>query len=743
MKKAFQKWLFLFVLIAFMLTFTGSYLVQTALSHRAAEILISMKLKGACAQLDNACKNYEEIAAITKDKVLQLADYLALWLEYQPETVHKQSELDRLCKTLKAGQLRIFDAAGVQIAASPRDLNAESAPAFIGNSKSEVRQATTHKFRAADGTDDIEHNVYLSRFSASGFIFLKYYSRSLNEAYDHTDIRLFAEGFRIGTGGGIIIARGNDILCDGMLNIKKSKLSELGLSLNWNKELETYTDITIDTTSYFVARRKYGEYSIIGLLPLSELYERRNQLLLLLTIGYVILFGVVFLAIAALVEQKVIRGIERICTSLNKITAGDLQARVDVHSSPEFIQLSCGINSTVSALKEAISEAGRRYENELKLAAAIQSSALPHADSLKPHPDGIDIYATMTAAREVGGDFYDFFWVDDKHLAFLIADVSEKGIPAALFMMSAKTWIKSLVKSHLEPAAVFTEANRMLCFDNDTGMFVTAFFGILELNSGKLTCINAGHNPPLLRRAGGNYEFLRLEPDFILGTLPDVEYQQSELTLNAGDRLFLYTDGVTEAINSEEEEFGNKRLLSALELFGADEPEELAKHIYGQLEEFGKNCPQYDDITMLILDYLYDPVILSANVEELPKLQNYLEKACRQNSLGGNIEDHLQIAAEEVFLNIANYAYEKKKGTVSILFSYSRKSRSAQLVFTDSGRPYDPQLTAAPELSEDVERRQAGGLGVFLIRELVDSVAYQRNGKHNILTLTMTTGNEK
>lgn len=744
MKKAFQKWLFLYVLIAFILTFTGSYLVQTALSHRAAEIVISVKLKDACAQLDNACKNYEEIAALTKDKVLQLADYLALWLEYQPETVRNQSELDRLCKILKASHLRIFDASGAQIAASPRSLQAESAPASIINSKSGVHEATPHKFRADNGSDDIEHNVYLSRLKTSGFIFLKYYSHSLNEAYDHTDIKLFAEGFRIGTGGGIIIARGNDILCDGMLNIKETKLSELGLSQNWNKKKATYTRITIDSISYFGVRRQYGEYCIIGLLPLSELYERRNQLLLLLTIGYVILFGVIFWAIATLVERKVIRGIERICASLNKITAGDLQARVDVHSSPEFIQLSYGINSTVKALKEAISEVERRYENELKLAAAIQSSALPHAEALKPHPDGIDIYATMTAAREVGGDFYDFFWIDDKHLAFLIADVSEKGIPAALFMMSAKTWIKSLAKSHLEPAMVFTEANRMLCFDNDTGMFVTVFFGILELTTGKLTCINAGHNPPLLRRAGGKYEFLNLEPDFILGTLPDIEYQQSELFLNAGDRLFLYTDGVTEAINTDEEEFGNERLLSTLEHFGADVPEELTKHIYGRLEEFGKNCPQYDDITMLVLDYLSSPVILAAQVEELPKLQVYLEKACARNGIDGNIEDHLQIAAEEVFLNIANYAYsEKEKGTVSILFNYSKENCSAQLIFTDSGRPYDPQLTAVPDLSEDVGERQAGGLGVFLIKELVDAVAYQRNGTYNSLTLTINTEDKK
>ncbi|MBN2640295.1 MAG: SpoIIE family protein phosphatase [Victivallales bacterium] len=740
MKKAFQKWLFLFVLLAFILTFTGSYMVQTALAHRAAEVLIRVKLKAACAQLDNACKNYEEIAVVIHDKILLRADYLALWLKYQPETIHNQKELGRLCNILKASQMRICNAAGVQIAAAPRDLPPEVVPATVVASRPPVRIVIPHKFKAADGSYDIEHDVYISRLDAPGFIFLKYYSHSLNIAYDHTDIKLFAESFRIGAGGGIIIARGDDILCDGTLDVKEFRLSELGLQ---DQTQTSYNKVVINETPYFGVSLKYKEYNIIGLLPLSELYERRNQLLLLLSVGYMILFSVVFWAISALVEYKVIKGIQGICASLNRITSGDLYARADVHSSPEFIQLSTGINSTVSALREAISEAGRRYENELKLAAAIQASALPRPDSLKPRQNEVELYATMTAAREVGGDFYDFFWIDDTHLAFLVADVSEKGIPAALFMMSAKTWIKSLAKSRLEPAAVFTEANRMLCFDNDTGMFVTVFFGILDLSSGLLRCINAGHNPPLLRRANGNYEFLRLEPDFILGTLPDVEYHQETLTLKHGDRLFLYTDGVTEQINSGEEEFGSERLLTSLERFGKDIPEELAGHIYGQLKEFQGDSPQYDDITMLILDYRPERLTLSAEVEELPKLQNYLEQVCARNHLGEDIENHLQIIAEEVFINIVNYAYEDKEGGVSVLFRYDPEIQSAQLVFTDSGIPYDPQMVSAPDLSEDSGDRQPGGLGIFLIKELVDSMDYQRKDDRNILVLTKTTGGTK
>lgn len=738
MKKTFQKWLLGVVLTAFIFTFIGAYIVQTVLSRRAAEIFLKIKLNDACAQLDNACRNYEKLARITKEKTLVHADYLALWLKHQPACIHNPKELDGLRNILKASQLRIFDAAGKQIAASPENLKPDRLPASVLNSGRQARLSITHKFRLADNNEDVEHNVYRYLPGSSGFIFLKFYSHSLNKAFDDTDIKLFAEGFRIGSGGGMIIAKGNDILCDGTLNIKESKLSELNLLTDSN--IKTYNAIIIDKIAYFGLRRKYRQYSIIGVLPLSELYKHRNQLLLLLAVGHIILFSFIFWAIAALLEHKVIKGITRICASLNKITAGDLHAKANVHSSPEFIQLSCGINSTVNALREAIDEAGRRHENELKLAAAIQASALPRVDSLEPYPDGIELCATMTAAREVGGDFYDFFWIDDKKFAFLIADVSEKGIPAALFMMSAKTWIKSLAKSHLEPAAVFTEANRMLCFDNDTGMFVTVFFGILELDSGKLTCINAGHNPPLLKRAGENYEFLRIEPDFILGTLPEAEYQQTELRLAAGDRLFLYTDGVTEAINSEEEEFGNRRLLESLEQFNSDKPEKLVKHIHDQVRKFSGACPQYDDITMLILDYAGAPLVLNANIEELPKLQNYLEQSCMRHNIAVNIESQLQIAAEEVFLNIVNYAYENENGTMSILFNCIPEKRSAQLIFTDSGKPYNPQLADIPNLSEDADDRQPGGLGVFLIKELIDTMDYERNNNKNILTLTKATG---
>ncbi len=740
MKKSFQKWLFIFVLLAFVLTFTGSYLVQTALSQKAAEVLIGLKLKDACAQLDNANKNYKNISFLTRHLALVRADYLASVLKYRPEFIHNQAELNKLNKKLKVFHLRIYDSAGKQLASSPKGLKPDPLPPSILASGSKLRKVVIENYLTTDGTEDIEHNVYIYSAGIPGFILMKYRPQTLNEAYDQKDIKLFAEGFRIGTGGGIIISRQDNILCDGMLKIKEKKLSELGISpLSGD---QTYHDLEIDSIPYFGAKRKYGEYNIIGLVPLAELHDRRNQLLMLLTLGYVILFSIIYWAISALVEHKVIKGIERICVSLNKITDGDLHAIVDVHSSPEFIQLSSGINSTVHALRDAIDEAGRRYENELKLAAAIQLSALPRVDSLNPRPCGLNLYATMTAAREVGGDFYDFFWIDSNHLAFVIADVSEKGVPAALFMMSAKSWIKSLAKSHLPPATVFTEANRMLCADNDNGMFVTVFFAVIELDSGKLTCINAGHNPPLLKRAGENYEYLRLEPDFILGTLPDIKYHESELTLAPGDRLFLYTDGVTEAINPDEEEFGNQRLRDSLEQFDSCPPEELTKYIYSQLKDFSENGPQYDDITMLIMDFQRKSLCLPAHIEELPKLQEYIEATCKENSLDDTIENRLQIAAEEVFLNIANYAYENDNGTISMQFRYIPETHVLQSVFIDSGNPYDPQLTEAPDLSENLDERQPGGLGVFLIKELVDSINYQRLENQNILTLIQKTGDK-
>lgn len=245
----------------------------------------------------------------------------------------------------------------------------------------------------------------------------------------------------------------------------------------------------------------------------------------------------------------------------------------------------------------------QQIASELSVATHIQTSMLPRIFPAFPAQKEFDIYAMTNPAKEVGGDFYDFFLVDDDHLAVVVADVSGKGIPAALFMVIAKTLIKDHAQRGTSPDVVFTEVNRLLCEANDEGMFVTAWLGVLELSTGHLSYVNAGHNPPLLRRAGGGYDYLRTRSGFVLAGVEETRYHSCSLELAPGDALFLYTDGVTEATDAEKQLYGEERLAAALNSHKDYAPKELLSAVRDDVEAFVGQAPQFDDITVLSLCY--------------------------------------------------------------------------------------------------------------------------------------------
>ena len=243
-----------------------------------------------------------------------------------------------------------------------------------------------------------------------------------------------------------------------------------------------------------------------------------------------------------------------------------------------------------------------KTQAELNVARNIQHDMLPCIFPAFPERNEFDIYATMDPAKEVGGDFYDFFLVDDHHLAIVISDVSGKGVPAALFMVIAKTLIKNQTQPGVPLGEVFTRVNDQLCENNGEGMFVTSFMGVLDLNTRELTFVNAGHNPPLLCRKGGGFEFLKTKPGFVLAGLENMVYKEDSIQLGAGDRIFLYTDGVTEAINSSTELYGDDRLVAALNQDVNLSPEQLLAAVKTSMDAFTAGAEQFDDITMLALE---------------------------------------------------------------------------------------------------------------------------------------------
>ena len=260
------------------------------------------------------------------------------------------------------------------------------------------------------------------------------------------------------------------------------------------------------------------------------------------------------------------------------------------------------IVENAESLKRATAER-ERVNTELGMAAKIQSAALPTQFLASQDRPEFDLYASMDPAKEVGGDFYDCFMVDDDHLALVIADVSDKGVPAALFMMSAQNIINYRARLGGTPGEILTSANAQLCRNNPTRMFVTVWLGILELSTGRLTCTNAGHEYPFVRHSGGLFERLDDPHGIIMGVMKKAAYQAYEIPLTPGSKVFVYTDGLAEANNDREEQFGMDRILQALNENPGAKPLELLENMQRAVDGFVGDARQFDDLTMLCLEY--------------------------------------------------------------------------------------------------------------------------------------------
>ena len=340
---------------------------------------------------------------------------------------------------------------------------------------------------------------------------------------------------------------------------------------------------------------------LLVFLPDEEVYNERDHNIYETVLADILLFTVIYILISVLVQKIVVNNLEMVNRSLRKITKGNLNEVVSVYSSSEFASLSNDINQTVDVLKTYIDAAEKRIEQELEFAKSIQESALPHNFSF-PRND-LEIFASMDPAKEVGGDFYDFFFIDTNKLCLVIADVSGKGIPAALFMMRSKAIIRSYAESGKAPSEIFRLANNGLCDGNDADMFVTVWIGIIDLETGHMVCSNAGHEYPVLKRGDGSYELYKQKHNFALAALRDAKFREYELDLAPGDSLFVYTDGVPEAINDKNEEYGTGRLLETLNEYKELPQKDILKHVRRNIRIFVGDEDQFDDVTMIGFKY--------------------------------------------------------------------------------------------------------------------------------------------
>ncbi len=398
------------------------------------------------------------------------------------------------------------------------------------------------------------------------------------------------------------------IVLDGSRNIvSSSRGSEedpknVVLDPNASDEYTVYNCTVNEQPNYYMFTHA-DPYLIAGFLPAAEADFTRVLTGYLNTLTQMAIFGILFAAVYIAARILIVRNIWHIDNALSRITDGKLDTTVDVHSTREFDSLSTGINTTVDTLKRYIAEANARIDSELHYAKEIQESALPSTFPAFPDRNEFDIYALMDPAKEIGGDFYDFYIIDNDVLAFIVADVSGKGIPAALFMMRAMTTIHTFAQNNIAVADIFTNANFELCEGNDAGLFVTAWMGFLNLKTGELKYANAGHNFPLLRRKNGQFEYLKGPAGFVLGGMEGIAYKEQRLTLEPGDELFIYTDGVVEATNKDLELYGDDRLKVCLNKHISENAEDICKSVKQDVDRFYSGAPQFDDITELSLQF--------------------------------------------------------------------------------------------------------------------------------------------
>ena len=491
----------------------------------------------------------------------------------------------------------------------------------------------------------------------------------------------------------------------------------------------------------YVRVSRSGDYQLMVAISAAEMFRWRSLLMTVVSLAFLGVFVTVYMQASILLRDVVVRNIDRTNETLSRITDGELDEQVQVSDPMEFAELSSGINATVGSLKDAIAAEAARIDRDLATAKAIQESALPRTFPPFPEIEAFDIYASMTPAREVGGDFYDIFLVGEHTACFLVADVSGKGIPASLFMMAAKTEIANNVAVGMDLGVALQTANWHLCQGNEAGMFVTVWAALLDYQTGELTYVNAGHNPPLLRR-GGSWEWLRQRGGLFLGAFDSAKYRTSTLMLKPGDELLLYTDGVNEAFDVTGEQYGEERLEAFLSNHANLHPHALVDALGADLSQWAEGAEQSDDITMLSIEYGVPPeatggITVPAEVSRLDEVLDLVHAELAQRRCPITVQHQLDIVIEELFVNVCNYAYEglEGPGDCRVEYVYNANPHALTVSLTDWGTPFDPLAREDPTMPTSAEDARIGGLGIFMVKRMCDDVSYLRDGDANVVAI--------
>ncbi len=488
-------------------------------------------------------------------------------------------------------------------------------------------------------------------------------------------------------------------------------------------------------------------WSMCTVMPARLIFDRARLhsifVILIMIAGLIALFY-----ICNSLMKRITRPLERFTESADEISKGNLDASLpEITTKDEMKRLHDSFQAMQTSLKHQMQELEQTtasktaIESELKVASQIQMSMLPKIFPPYPDRDDVDIFGQLTPAKAVGGDLFDYFIRDEK-LFFCIGDVSGKGVPAALVMAVTRAQFRTVSTLESIPDRIVHRLNNTMCEGNDSIMFVTLFVGVLDLPTGRLRYCNAGHDAPLL--IGEDVSELPCESNLPIGVMADWTFKLQEVEISPMTTIFLFTDGLTEAENGKREQFASKRIMDMAQasLKTSHQPEKLIAMMTNAVKSFVNGADQSDDLTMLAIQYTkqqqdekyHEKLILSNDIEEVPQLAEFVTETCNAIGIDESTTMSFNLALEEAVVNVMSYAYpHNTKGLISI--EAMANDSKLKFVISDNGVPFDPTLVPEVDTTLSAEERSVGGLGIFMVRKLMDSVNYERVGGFNVLTL--------
>ena len=517
-------------------------------------------------------------------------------------------------------------------------------------------------------------------------------------------------------------------------------------------------DIMLDKDNYLFIHDKYNHYYIVFSAPITHTGWTIVKVVpawgLLFPVSVfiaiftaIVLFGLLLVGIVCHITiRRITRPLTRFANSADEIAQGNLLAELPIiKTKDEMLQLRNSFETMQKSLVQQIEQVKTinaekgRMESELQIARNIQMSMLPKIYPPFPDRHDIDLFGQLTPAREVGGDLYDYFIRDEK-LFFCIGDVSGKGIPASLLMCVTRSLFRNIASHTAEPGRIMDALNKAVSANNDSDMFVTVFIGVLDLPTGRLRYCNGGHNAPLLiGRQGIGY--MECIPNLPIGIETEWKYVPQETIIDPQTLIFLYTDGLTEAEDIRHNQFQENHIIEVAEL-AERHPKAFVETMKKAVNQFVGTAVQSDDLTMVCIQYTHEhqkesrlqrSLTLSNNVDEIPQLAAFVDEVCETIGFDMSTAMSLNLALEEAVVNVMNYAYPGTRGDVEI--DAMANEKRLKFVITDHGIPFDPTARQKVDTSLSAEERPIGGLGIHMMREIMDSINYERIDGKNILTL--------